>query len=209
MAQENLPVTPEEVCSRAMVMCGMEAMSSFSELGRDEVIVASQLYEVMVNAALSSYPWRFASGQWQLELSASDPLDRYESAWHYPTLPEGRPLQIQQIRSGDDPVRYDIFKNLIYASADPSAVLIADYQFRVEEAYWLPQFMLFMIFDLAATFASSVTRSSTQLKAFDGMAERQLMRAKTRDAQSKTPKRSRMTALRRPRHEWPRGSTTV
>ena len=206
MAQENLPVTPEEVCSRAMVMCGMEAMSSFSEMGRDEVVVASQLYEVMVAAALSAYPWRFASGQWQLEPSSTNPLDRYEAAWHYPTLPEGRPLQIQQIRSGDDPVQYDIFRNLIYAYADPSAVLIADYQYRVEEAYWLPQFMLYMIFDLASTLASSVTRNSAQLKTFDGMAERQLVRAKTRDAQSKTPKRSRMTALRRNNGHWPRGA---
>jgi hypothetical protein len=199
MALENLPVTPEEVCSRAMVLCGLEPLSSFNETDRDEVVVAATLYEVIVAACLSAYPWRFASGEMELEPAADDPLDRYENAWHYPTLDAGRPLQIESVYTGDRPVTYDIVKNLIYASEPETAALVAHYQYRVEEAYWLPQFTLYVIFTLAQTFAQSVTRNAKQMADFRNSAEVQFMRAKTRDSQSKSPRRARMTALRRRR----------
>lgn len=209
MALESLPKTPEEVCSRAMVLCGMEPLSSFNETDRDEVIVASQLYELIVADNLSAYPWVFATGQQLLELSATDPLDRFENAWHYPTLDEGRPLQIQRVTVGDEAVTYDIVKDLIYANQPTTAELVATYQYRVEEAYWLPQFSLYTVFTLAATFATSVTRNDKQISKFGGLAEQQFMRAKLRDSQSKSPKRARTTALRRPLNRWPKGDPSA
>lgn len=199
MSLENLPVTPEEVCSRAMVLCGLEPLSSFSEQGRDEVVVAGTIYEIIVAACLSSYPWRFASGEMILELSTTNPLDRYENAWHYPTLDQGRPLQLETVYADGIPINYDIVKNLIYSNADEGAQLVAHYQYRVEEAYWLPQFSLYVIFTLAAMFATSVTRNQKQITTFQTLSEMQFSRSKTRDAQSKSAKRSRPSALRRRR----------
>jgi hypothetical protein len=202
MPLQGLPVTPEEVCSRAMVLVGLEPLTSFNEQNRDEVIVAGTIYEVMVAAALSAYPWRFASGEQQLENDSEDPLDRYETAWHYPTLDEGRPLQIESVRREDTPIVYDIVKNRIYADADIDDVLIAHYQYRVEEAYWLPQFTLYIIFELASAFAQSITRNAQQISTFNKMAEVQLSRAKTRDSQSKTPKRMNQTGFLRNRRRF-------
>jgi hypothetical protein len=199
MSLENLPVTPEEVCSRAMVLCGLEPLSSFNEQGRDEVVVAGTIYEMIVATCLSSYPWRFASGEMALELSTTDPLDRYENAWHYPTLDEGRPLQLETVYADGTPINYDIVKNLIYSNADEGADVVAHYQYRVEEVYWLPQFSLYVIFTLAALFAVSVTRNQKQITTFEQMAQVQFSRSKTRDAQSKSAKRSRPSALRRRR----------
>lgn len=207
MALENLPVTPEEVCSRAAVLCGLDPITSFNETGRDEVTTAAQLYEVIIAACLSSYPWRFASGEMQLEPATDDPLDRYENAWHYPTLDQGRPLQMEQVTIGGEPINYDIVKNLIYANEDAEAELNAHYQYRVEEAYWLPQFTMYAIYRLAEMFAQSVTRNAKQISAFSGEAEKWFLRAKTRDSQSKSPKRTRPGALRRPR--WGRRAANV
>lgn len=195
--QENMPVTPEEVCSRAMVLCGMEPMASFAEQGRDEVIVASQLYELLVMGALSSYPWAFASGEQQLELSAADPLDRYETAWHMPTIDSGTPLQIQRLTVDDMAINYDIVGNLLYTRADAASVVIASYQYRIAEAYWLPQFTLYFLYELAATFARAVTRNSKQIASFEQMSALQFARAKTRDSQSRSAKRVVMGGLRR------------
>lgn len=209
MSLEAMPVTPEEVCSRAMVLCGLDAMTSFNETGRDEIIVASQLYEVIVATCLGAYPWRFATGEQLLELSADDPLDRFENAWVYPTLGanSGRTVQLESVYSGDQPVRFDIVGGLIYANEDDSQELIAHYQYRVEEAYWQPLFALYVINRLAETFAVSVTRNAKQIGAFGQASELWFARAKTRDAQSKSPRRARHMALRRRRTEWPVGTT--
>ena len=197
MSLENLPVTPEEVCSRAAVLVGLEPITSFNDTDRDEVVAAATLYETVVANCLTAYPWRFASGEMILERATDDPLDRYENAWHYPQLDNGRALQLEMICQNDLPIRYDIVKNLIYSSADGDTDTVAHYQYRVEEAYWLPQFTLYVIYEMAATFADSITRNAKQISAFQQKAEVQFRRAKTRDAQSKTPKRTRNTGLRR------------
>lgn len=201
MPLEVMPVTPEEVCSRAFVLCGLDPLTSFNDTGRDEIVVASQLYEVIVASCIGSYPWRFASGEQLLELSPDNPLDRFENAWHYPR--SNQQLQIESIKSGDNPVSYDIMGNLIYANADETAELVAHYQFRQAEAYWQPMFTLYVIYRVAEAMAQAVTRNAKQITAFATAAETWFVRAKTRDAQSKTAKRSRPTALRRPRGRGP------
>ena len=186
MSQEALPKIPEEVVSRGALLCGLRPISSFADVGRDEVVVARELYEVLVCDELSAYPWRFASGEQQLENDPNPPLDRYESAWHMPVLPEGMALFMENVRLSDDPVTYDIVGQRIYAHCDPTSTPIAHYQYRAEEAYWTPGFTLAMVLRCAQMFAESVTRKKSQIDGFTQSFEVQLARAKLRDAQSKS-----------------------
>jgi len=213
MAQEGLPQTAIEVCSRAMVMLGLRPMTSFSEVGRDEVIVASSLYEVVLAEQMASYPWKFCSGQQLLELDSSDPLDRYESAWHIPTLPTGQPHQIQTIRVADTPIGYEIMGRRIYCNASDTDEVIAHYQYRVEEPYWPPGFTLSMIFKMAYVLAIAITRKDAQIKGMAMSYDSQLRMAKTRDSQSVTTKRLRQDGFSRFRRgggggQYVRGTTS-
>lgn len=197
MTQENLPVTPVEVCSRAMVLVGLDPMSSFNETGRDEVIVASQLYEVVVADCMSSFPFSFCSGQQVLENDADPPLDRYETAWHLPSLPTGQPYFIETVRWNGTPIHYEIMGQRIYCNVDASEEVIAHYQYRLQEAYWPPQFTLMVIERLAERFAISVTRQSSQISAQGNAYEKQFARVKTRQSQQQTTTGLRPTRLTR------------
>src|SRR5262245_3241672 len=124
VSQEPLPTSAVEVCSRAMVLVGLEKLSSFNEIDRDEVIVASQIYEVVVADCLAMVPWGFASGQQQLENDPSPPLDRYEQAWHMPVIDSNAPVFIETVRLNGIAQVYEIMANRIYCSVDPAEALI-------------------------------------------------------------------------------------
>jgi hypothetical protein len=201
MSQEALPKNPQEVASRAAVLLGLDPISSFSEIDRVEVIVASQLYEVILADITASYPWRHCTAQQSLQVDSSPPLDRYETAFHLPVLEDGQPFTIERISAGGlEGVRYDINGNRLYANVDPSQEVVATYQYRVPEAYWPPAFILLMIYRLAEALAASVTRNTGQMQTMQGLAQIQSSRAKTRDSQSVTTKVMRQTLYERRRH---------
>jgi hypothetical protein len=198
MSQEPLPKNPQEVASRAAVILGLDPITSFSELDRAEVVVASQIYEVIVSDITSSYPWRFCTGQQELEMDPSPPLDRFETAFHLPVLEEGQPFTIERISSNmTEGIRYDINGNRLYCDVSGDEGVVATYQYRVAEAYWPPGFTLLVIFRLGEALASSVTRNPSQIKSMGELADLQFRRAKTRDSQSVTTKVMRMTRFER------------
>jgi hypothetical protein len=191
MSHLPLPQTPEEVASAAMVLLGMRPLQSFSEIGRDEVVACSALYEMMVSDLSEAHRWKFCTGQQLLEVDPDPPLDRYETAFHIPSFEHGTPFYIHTCRSGDNVVKYEVMGDRIYANVDGNEGLVAEYSFRVAEAYWPPSFKMCAIFRLAAMLAAAVTRNSNQIKSMEGSYELQLVRARNRDAQSVTPKKMR------------------
>jgi hypothetical protein len=138
MSQLPLPQTPEEVASAAMVLLGMRQLQSFSEIGRDEVIAASALYEIMVSELSEAHRWKFCTGQQLLEIDPSPPLDRYETAFHMPSFEQGTPYHIHTCRIDGQVQRYEIMADRLYCDVDPSSALIAEYSYRVAEAFWPP-----------------------------------------------------------------------
>jgi hypothetical protein len=200
MAQEPLPKNPQEVVSRAAVLLGLDPITSFSELDRAEVVVASQIYEVIVADVTAAYPWRHCTGQQVLEVDPSPPLDRYETAYHLPVMEEGQPFTIERISANTtEGIRYDINGGRLFCDVDPGEELVATYQYRVAEAFWPPGFMLLVIMRIAEALAGSVTRNPAQIKSMGEMSEMQFRRAKTRDSQSVTTKVMRMTRFERVR----------
>ena len=191
MSHLPLPQTPEEVASSAMVLLGMRPLQSFSEIGRDEVTAASALYELMVSDLSEAHRWKFCSGQQLLEVDPTPPVDRYETAFHMPAFEQGTPFFIHTCRSGDIVHPYEIMADRIYCDIGTGEGLVAQYSYRVAEAYWPPSFKMCAVFKLAAMLAAAVTRNANQMKSMEGAFELQLMRAKGRDAQSVTPKRLR------------------
>jgi hypothetical protein len=189
MSQMPLPQTPEEVASASMVLLGMRPMQSFSDIGRAEVVVAGGLYELMVSELAEAHPWKFCQGQQTLENDPDPPLDRYETAWHVPMIPDGTPYSIHTVRWDDHPVWYEIMGQRIYINQDADQPPIAEYSYRVEEAFWPPSFKMAAVFRLASMLANAVTRNTAQINAMNGAYELQISRAKFRDSKSATTKR--------------------
>jgi hypothetical protein len=189
MSQMPMPQTAEEVASAAMVLLGIRPMTSFQEVGRDEVFVASALYELSVSELAEAHPWKFCQGQQILENDPVPPLDRYETSWLLPRFPNGVPYTIHTVRLDDYPVAYEIMGQRIYAEVGLNESPVVEYTYRVDEAYWPPSFKMALVFRLASMLANAVTRNGSQIKAMDAAYEIQLGRAKFRDAKSVTVKR--------------------
>jgi hypothetical protein len=199
MSQMPLPQTSVEVASAAMVLLGMRPMTSFQEVGRDEVYTVSALYELAVGELAEAHPWKFCQGQQILENDPVPPLDRYDTAWLLPRFPNGVPYTIHTVRLSDWPVGYEIMGQRIYCDAGPSEAPVAEYTYRVDEAYWPPSFKMCVVFRLGSMLANAITRKKEQIAAMDSAYEIQLGRARFRDAKSVTVKRMDQTRFLRNR----------
>jgi hypothetical protein len=199
MSQMPMPQTPVEVASAAMVLLGMRPMTSFNEVGRDEVYTVSALYELTVSECAEAHPWKFCQGQQVLENDPLAPLDRYDTAWLLPRFPNGVPYTIHTVRLNDLPVAYEIMGQRIYCDAGTSETPIVEYTYRVDEAWWPPSFKMAVVFRLASMLANAITRNKEQIAAMDRAYEVQLGRTKFRDAKSVTVKRMDQTRFLRNR----------
>ena len=129
-----------DICARALVMIGAQPISSFSD-GSTEALVASNVYEDIIQASLTRHRWKFATNQKQLSLLATAPTGRYDYAYQLPSDPGV--LQINTITVNDYVIPYTRYKDMIYVNSYGSnQSLILDYIYRVEEDYFPAHFRL-------------------------------------------------------------------
>tara|TARA_R110000772_G_scaffold34215_1_gene83115 strand:+ start:580 stop:1206 length:627 start_codon:yes stop_codon:yes gene_type:complete len=179
----NTAKTDIEVAQRAMVLVGMEPLSSFTE-ATDEALVMNTTYEDVVEDCLAQNNWNFATGQIVLSRLADVPVDRWESAYAMPTEPSV--IQVQTITISGVVQTYDIYEKYIYINSSENDTVVLNYIYRVDTQYWTPAFTLWVIYRLASVLALSVTRKADIAKSYREMADLQFRRAKARDAQQVT-----------------------
>jgi hypothetical protein len=179
----NTAKTDIEVAQRAMVLVGMEPLSSFTE-ATDEALVMNTSYEDIVEDCLAQNNWNFATGQIELSRLADAPVDRWDAAYAMPTEPAV--IQVQTITIEDAVQQYDIYERYIYLNANENDRVVLNYIFRVDTQYWPPAFTLWVIYRLASILALSVTRKADIARSYSQLADIQFRRAKARDAQQVT-----------------------
>ena len=179
----NTAKTDIEVAQRAMVLVGMEPLSSFTE-ATDEALVMNTSYEDIVEDCLAQNNWNFATGQIQLSRLADAPVDRWDAAYAMPTEPAV--IQVQAVTIEDAVQQYDIYEKYIYLNASENDRVVLNYIFRVDTQYWPPAFTLWVIYRLASILALSVTRKADIARSYSQLADVQFRRAKARDAQQVT-----------------------
>jgi|GEM_PF-135059 len=179
----NTAKTDIEVAQRAMVLVGMEPLSSFTE-ATDEALVMNTSYEDIVEDCLAQNNWNFATGQIQLSRLADAPVDRWDAAYALPTEPSV--IQVQTVTIEDSVQQYDIYERYIYLNASENDRVVLNYIFRVDTQYWPPAFTLWVIYRLASILALSVTRKADIARSYSQLADVQFRRAKARDAQQVT-----------------------
>lgn len=187
--------TPLLICSRASLLIGGDAISSFSD-STAEATVANAVYEDIAQGLLTSTRWRFASKQAQLTRNGTAPLTRWDASYALPS----DSLMISVITIQDLPIEYDIYEGNAFCDATTSDTVIADYIFRADEANWPSYFITGVELSVASMLAMSVARDASLATALEEKAERQLIKARRLDSQQQTTRKlhtSRFIAERR------------
>ena len=181
-----MATTNIDICARALIMIGAQPISSFSD-GSTEALVASNIYDDVVEASLTRHRWRFATTQQQLSLLTNTPTGRYDYAYQMPTNPAV--LQIITLTVNDYVIPYSRYQNYIYLNGYGSNnEVIMDYIYKVDEAYFPAHFKLALEYELASIFAGSVARDAAMITQFKELSERQFLVAKNIDSAETTSK---------------------
>ena len=187
--------TPIKVCSRASVLMGGSPISSFDE-GTAEADVVDAMYEDIARAALTSTRWRFATNQQVLNRLTAAPTSRFDAAYQMPS----DLLMLSAVTVNDDPIIYDIYGDKVYCDTSTNEIVVADYIYRANEAYWPSYFTLAVEFQVAAMLSISIARDASLGSMMDQQAERQMIKARRLDSQQQTTRKlmtSRFVAQRR------------
>ena len=186
-----------DICARALVMIGAQPISSFSD-GSTEALVASNVYEDIVQSSLTRHRWKFSTNQKQLSLLSAAPVGRYDYAYQLPADPAV--LQINTLTVNDYVIPYTRYKDMIYVNTyNANSSLVLDYIFRVEEDYFPPHFRVALEYELASIFAGSVARDAGMIREFKNLSDRQFLISKNIDTAEVTTRKldtSRFTNLR-------------
>ena len=181
-----MATTKIDICARALIMIGAQPISSFSD-GSTEALVASNIYDDVLEASLTRHRWRFATTQQQLSLLTSTPTGRYDYAYQVPTSPAV--LQIITLTVNDYVIPYSRYQNYIYLNGyGANNEVIMDYIYKVDEQYFPPHFRLALEYELAALFAGSVARDNGLIEQFKTLSERQFLIARNIDSTETTSK---------------------
>ena len=181
-----MATTNIDICARALIMIGAQPISSFSD-GSTEALVASNIYDDVVEASLTRHRWRFATTQQQLSLLTNTPTGRFDYAYQIPTSPAV--LQIITLTVNDYVIPYSRYQNYIYLNGYGSNnEVIMDYIYKVDESYFPAHFRLALEYELASIFAGSVARDSNMIEQFKTLSERQFLVAKNIDSAETTSK---------------------
>jgi hypothetical protein len=176
-----------DICARALVMIGAQPISSFTD-GSTEALVASNVYEDIVQASLTRHRWKFATNQKTLSLLSTAPVGRYEYAYQLPADPGV--LQINTLTVNDYIIPYTRYKNMIYVNTyGANHNLVLDYIYRVEEDYFPAHFRLALEYELASLFAGSVARDAGMINQFKQMSDRQFLISKNIDTAEVTTRK--------------------
>ena len=173
-----------DICARALILIGAEPITSFDD-GNNEALVASNVYEDIARATLTSTRWRFATNQAILNRLTDPPTGRYDAAYQ---LPDGW-LMTHAVTVNDVSIEYQTYGDKIFANEDSTSEVILDYTYRAEETDFPSYFTVALQFSLAAAFALGIARDEQLSSVLEGKGAQLLQQAKTLDSQQQTTRK--------------------
>mgnify|MGYP005988284363 FL=1 len=184
-----------DIAARALVLIGAEPITSFTSTST-EALVASNIYEDVVQTALCASRWRFATNQAVLNLLTAAPTGRFATAHQLPT----DLLMLHAITVNSANIEYNVYGDKVFSDMSSGDVVVADYSFRAGEQDFPSYFTLSVEYALAAAFALAIARDEQLATMFEKKAAQLMQQAKTLDSQQQTTRRirtSRFIAERR------------
>tara|TARA_B100002019_G_scaffold257253_1_gene241186 strand:+ start:604 stop:1191 length:588 start_codon:yes stop_codon:yes gene_type:complete len=173
-----------DIASRALVLIGAEPITSFDS-GSNEAVVASNMYEDVIRASLSSARWRFATEQAVLNQLTDTPTGRFAIAHQLPA----DTIIVHTITVNDNLIDFTVYGDKVFSQQTSSDSLIADYTFRANENTFPSYFTLAVEYSLASIFATSIARDDRLMNMIETKAQQLMAKAKNLDAQQQTTRR--------------------
>lgn len=170
-----------DVCARALILVGAEPITSFVD-STNEALVASNMYEDIARASLTSHRWRFATDQAEIVRLSDAPTGRYDAAYQMPT----GLIMLHAVTVSDYPILYQTYGNKIFCDSDSSETLIADYTYRALEVDWPSYFTIAVEYTMASMFAISIARDSNMAQMMEQKATISMAKARASDSQQQT-----------------------
>lgn len=167
--------TDISMSSNALLLIGHNTINSFTEAGAG-ARAAANLYSVVYEDAITSYPWRFAMGKVTLSKLVASPLNEWSNAFQLP----GDLLLTYKTYPRSV---FEIYEDKLYSNQSTMEI---DYWFKPDEPNLPPYFVKYMQYLLASEFSISVTDNRTLADTFAQAAQKQGMVAQNRDAQGRT-----------------------
>ena len=147
-----------DIASRALILIGAEPITSFGD-DSSEAVVATNMYEDVVRATLSSARWRFATEQSELAQLTDAPTGRFSIAHQLPS----ETLVVHTITVNDSLVDFTVYGDKVFSNQSTQDSLIADFTFRAKENTFPSYFSLAVEYALASIFATSIARDDLSL----------------------------------------------
>jgi len=166
-----MALTDVALCSRALILLGEAPITSL-ETESAPSQVANTLYATVLDAALASYPWRFALVETTLAKESSAPANE---GWQYAYQLPSTYLHLNRVMvapgaRGSIP-NYEVVGELIYTNVS-DGLLVETIQ-RPVESKFPPHFVKFLVYQLASDFAIAVTENADKWDVFSKLAERE------------------------------------
>jgi len=178
-----MSATDVTIANKALALVGANTISTFDG-EMTEQVAATQLYEMMYEAALTAHRWRFATGKAQLTRKAETPLSHWDAAYSMPSQP--RILLLNGVSVLDAQIEYDRFENDIYCNAAEADTVVADYIYQVNEADLPPYFVKAFVYDLASAFATAITQDASVALLFEQLSTKEWSKARFAESSSQT-----------------------
>lgn len=178
-----MATTDLSIINAALTRTGEEPITSLSGTSVSQK-VASQNYDLTVEAHLSVYPWKRASKIKQLsrldEDEHGEPPEPWTAAYQLPAdLTEIRTVKIAGLR-----IAYEVHGDTVLCDAADSDEVILHYVWRAEESSWPPWFREGMIRRMEAIFLRGIGERYVEAKERDKAADDWFEKAEHRDSQS-------------------------
>lgn len=171
------------LCSKALLKLGATSIASFED-GTAEAEISSNLYPLIRDGLLSSYPWSFALTQTTLGRLYESPQADYVYAYQLPND------MLRIISAGSYSrgrgIEYCIKENRLHTDSEN---VVLTYIFRPAENSFPAFFCDALVARLTAEFCLPLTESSSRAEFLYKRAEEEIKKARLTDAQQATPKR--------------------
>ncbi len=175
--------TDIDICSNALIRVGASSISSFDE-ATAEAEVAKNLYNIIKNSLISSYPWNFSLKQARLNKLSFVPQADFRYAYLLPND------CLRVVSCGNDAksrgLEYVINGKSLYSNVDNA---IISYVADIKEDVMPSFFVELLIGKLASDFCIALTESTSRADFLNKRYEDDFKRAKLLDAQQATPKK--------------------
>lgn len=173
--------TDLSLCSQALLKIGASTIDSYED-GTAESAISANLYPLVRDSLLSSYPWSFALAQTSLNRLSNSPLADYKYAYQLP-------LDLLRIISAGRGARgkgitYRVAENTLHTNAE---AVVLTYIFRPQEANFPAFFADALVAKLAAEFCLPLTESTSRSEYLSKLCDESFAKARLTDAQQDTP----------------------